>query len=425
MWFIGRLSATAIAAMGAIYWLMSFFIFVLGGVGFAVQSFVSQALGSRRRRRAAQFGWQSLWAALVALPLFAAVAAAGGALLRPFGLAPQIEALAILYWEPRMLGAVFGVATWGLMGFFNGVGATRITLALALLTVGVNFPANQYLMFELGLGMAGSAWATTLAQLVGLLAAIAFLLGPRFRRDYSSALMWRPRWRRIRSLLLVGLPVGVMYGADILGVAVFQIMITLGGTVPAAATQIVMTLTSLAYMPTLGIASAGTTLVGQCIGMGERDWGRRIGNVIIATCSGTMGGVALLLLIGAPWILPRFVAAADPAATAVTQLGTTLLWIAAAYQMFDGLYFGSSFCLRAAGDTRVPAMTALLLSWLFFVPLAHTLIFAPGAGWSSAFPGLGLGAVGGWLALMGYAMLLGVLMLLRWRSGRWQALRIA
>ena len=32
----------------------------------------------------------------------------------------------------------------------------------------------------------------------------------------------------------------------------------------------------------------------------------------------------------------------------------TLLWPAAAYQVFDGLYFGSSFTLRGAGDTRVP-----------------------------------------------------------------------
>ena len=81
-------------------------------------------------------------------------------------------------------------------------------------------------------------------------------------------------------------------------------------------------------------------------------------------------------------------------------LGLLLLWPAAAYQIFDGLYCGASFCLRGAGDTRVPAATALVLSWFFFVPLAHTLIFAPGQGWFDGLPQFGMGARGGWIALM-------------------------
>ena len=78
-------------------------------------------------------------------------------------------------------------------------------------------------------------------------------------------------------------------------------------------------------------------------------------------------------------------------------LGLVLLWPAAAYQIFDGLYCGAGFCLRGAGDTRVPAATALVLSWFLFVPLAHTLIFAPGQGWIDGLPQFGLGARGGWL----------------------------
>ena len=97
---------------------------------------------------------------------------------------------------------------------------------------------------------------------------------------------------------------------------------------------------------------------------------------------------------------------------------------AAAYQIFDGLYCGSSFCLRGAGDTRVPAATALVLSWFFFVPLAHTLIFAPGAGWIDGLPQFGLGAKGGWLALMSYCTLLGTAMFWRWRHGAWRRFRL-
>jgi MATE family multidrug resistance protein len=237
--------------------------------------------------------------------------------------------------------------------------------------------------------------------------------------------MWRPRLSVIRAQLVVGLPIGIMYGADVLGLALSQMMIAQTGAVGAAATQIVIALTSLAYMPTIGIALAGTTLVGQSIGAGSRDWANRMGNVIVMLCVGLMACIAVGLLVGGPWVLPIFLGAGDANADDVIALGLVLLWPAAAYQVFDGLYCGAGFCLRGAGDTRVPAAVALVLSWFFFVPLAHTLIFAPGQGWVDGLPQFGLGAKGGWLALMTYVILLGLTMLWRWKQGAWRRVNLA
>ena len=197
-------------------------------------------------------------------------------------------------------------------------------------------------------------------------------------------------------------------------------MIAQTSPVGAAATQIVMALTSMAYMPTIGIALAGTTLVGQAIGAGSREWANRLGNRVIALCAALMAFVAVMLIVVGPWVLRLFVCRGGPAAGEVVALGLVLLWPAAAYQIFDGLYCGAGFCLRGAGDTRVPAATALVLSWFFFVPLAHTLIFAPGQGWIDGLPQYGLGARGGWLALMAYVILLGCGMFWRWRHGAWR-----
>ena len=345
-------------------------------------------------------------------------------MLRPFSLAPDIESLALEYWQPRMYGAVLGSMTWALMSFFNGIGAVRATLAIALLTTIANVPLNEWLMFRAGYGMAGAAWATNLAQGCGLLLAASLLLGGEHARSHRTRLTWRPRWSLIRRQVAVGLPIGVMFGADVLGVALLQLMIVQVSGVQAAATQVVIMLTSIAYLPSIGLATAGTTLVGQSIGAGSRDWAGRVGNVVIATCATLMLSMGLLLLVTGDWVLPAFFASGDAAAAETVALAATLLWPAAAYQMFDGLYFGSSFCLRAAGDTRVPAATALGLSWLFFVPLAHTLVFPPGGGWVDGLPQAGLGALGGWIALMCYATLLGSSMFWRWRSGRWRRIEI-
>jgi MATE family multidrug resistance protein len=420
LWFIGRLSTDAVAAMSAIYWILTCAVLLFGGVGMAVQTFVAQAFGGRRSAHASRALWNALWATLGTMPLFLGLALAGRWLVHLFGLDAHVEALALEYWMPRMGGAFVGSMVWACLGFFNGISAVRYTLTIVIVTTVSNAILNQLFMFELGMGMKGSAWATNVAQLVGLSLALWLFLRGEIGRRFRSRLTWRPRWRVMQAELKVGMPIGVTTGADVLGLALSQLMIAQSSAVGGAATQIVIMLTSAAYMPTIGIALAGTTLVGQSIGAGDRDWANRLGNVVIAMCALQMACVAVLLLLLGPWVMPWFVSSGGPAAADVVALGLVVLWPAAAYQIFDGLYLGSSFCLRGTGDTRVPAATALVLSWFVFVPLAHTLIFAPGQGWIEGLPQYGLGARGGWLALMTYVILLGSSMFWRWRHGAWR-----
>jgi multidrug resistance protein, MATE family len=92
--------------------------------------------------------------------------------------------------------------------------------------------------------------------------------------------------------------------------------------------------------------------------------------------------------------------------------------------LFDGLNISSGCCLRGAGDTIVPALLVITLSWLVFVPAAHVMTFHSGQGWFDVLPQLGFGTVGGWTALLGYIFLLGLAMLWRWRARAWQRIRI-
>ena len=75
------------------------------------------------------------------------------------------------------------------------------------------------------------------------------------------------------------------------------------------------------------------------------------------------------------------------------------------------------------GDNAPAAEKAAAVS-LVMMPLAHALSFAPGQGWVNFLPQFGLGAVGGWTGLLVYVVLLGVALFVRWRSGRWQHVRI-
>ena len=423
-WFVGHISTTAMAGMAAIFWLVFFFVMLVGGIGLSVQTFVAQYEGSRRRWRAAHATWLGLWGAVVTLPLFALLGWFGGTLLRPFGLDPQVEGHALEYWWPRMLGAPLGVALWAILGFFNGVSRPRVTVMTTAIVGIVNALLNQVFIFELGWGIAGAAWATNASMLLGVLFAVFVFLRADLRRSYRTHVTWRPDAANLWREFKLGLPMGAMYAADLFGMALFALMQVRLGQVDGATTQIVVMLTSVAYLPGVGLALAGTTLVGQSIGAGDRDWARRLGNSVIAATTGYMGAVGVLLALLGPWVLPLFVNAADPQAPDVLKLGVVLLWIAAGYQLFDGLQLASGFALRGAGDARVPAVIFLALAWGVFVPLAHMLSFAPGEGWFDVLPQFGYGAVGGWFALLTYVVLLAGALHLRWRSRRWQTLRI-
>ncbi len=424
MWFIGHISTTALAGVATVQWLVLVVVLILGGVATAVQTIVAQSFGARCYKRASQSVWMALWATLSIVPLFAAAGASGHLILAPFGFDPNIEQLATRFWLPRVGGAAFGVAVWGMFGFFNGIGRPAITLLISIVTTLANVLFNELFIFQLGWGVAGSGWATTVAQALGLVLSIIIFLRAPYRARFKSHLTWRPRWPQLREQLKLGLPSGLLPAADLLGISIFQMMQVRLGTVDGAATQMAMIMTSIAYMPGYGIALAGTTLVGQSIGAGDRLWGRRVGSRVILLAALYMGGIGVVLALAGPQLLPLFTDFHDPEALAAVALGEKLLWLAAIYQAFDGVNMGSSMCLRGAGDIAVPAILVIPVSWLVFVPLAHALTFAPGQGWVDFLPQLGYGALGGWAALVIYVMLLSMTLCLRWRSGAWQRIQL-
>lgn len=429
LWFVGHISTTALAAVGGVNWLLISVVLLLSGIGMAVQTRAAQLYGARRLARAAQAVWLGLWGTVCAAPVFVAIAFASHWVLAPFGLDPVIEHTAGEFWLPRMAGAPLGVAVWGVLGFFNGIGRPRPTVYVTVLIAIVNVIFNALFIFGLHWGVAGSGLASTCAQGVGLLSAVLVFLSPSFRREFRSHLVWKPHLRVLWRQFKLGLPMGVTHASDLLGVSLFQLMQVRLGAIEGAATQLVMASTAIAYMPGIGVAQAGTTLVGQSIGAGDRAWAKRLGNRIILLAAVLMGGIGVVLALAGHWILEFLVGAGDAQTPAVLAVGMQLLWFAAAYQFFDGLNMGSAFCLRGSGDVTVPAVLVLVLSWGVFVPLAHVMTFAPGGGFmpflsAIGLPQLGYGVRGGWTALAIYVLLLGGMLFTRWKMGAWQKLTL-
>jgi MATE family multidrug resistance protein len=423
-WFIGRLSTDATAAIGASYWFVIVAILFFGGPGLAVQTLAAQAFGAGDNRSAARAAWAGIRGMLLVAPAFVVIALLGSVLIGALRIEAHVAQLAAEYWFPRLLGGAFAVGIWGTTGFFNGIGRTRVTLALMTFVAVLNAVLNQVFIFHFAWGIAGSGWATTAALGTGLLVSIVLIRRRDIDAEFSSRTTWRESRAELGRLVRAGFPMGLFPAIDVAGLAAFQAMQVSAGATGGAATQIVMMLTSIAYLPTMGFALAGTTLVGQSIGAGDKDWAARVGNATIGLAVGYMALVTVFLAVIGPWLIPLFVNAADPHAAAVISLGRTILWLAAGYQIFDGLNLGAGFCLRGAGDMRVPTLAIVFLSWFGFVPFAHMFTFAPGQGWVDFLPRLGYGSIGGWAVALVYCWALGTFIYLRWRSGAWRRINL-
>jgi MATE family multidrug resistance protein len=400
---VGRLGAESIAAGGLAS--MIFFTVAVFAMGLllGLDPLVAQAFGAGRVDECHRWLIAGVWTATaVSLPSIGVVYALRAALVF-WGLPPAVLALTELY---------LGVLVWSLPPFLLYVAFRRYLQAMNIVTPvtitlivsnGVNAAFNWMLIFghagAPALGMRGSAFATVIARifmaaaLLGVIVAHEAHMTPRLRHAPFGIDVGR-----IRTLLRIGLPAG---GQVLFEVGVFALATALAGRVSAnalAANQIALNMASLTFMVPYGIGSAGAVRVGQAIGRRDLPAARAAGWTAIAL------GVAFMALASSAFLtFPRLLVRAYTSDDGVVAIGVALLFVAAIFQLFDGLQGVTTGVLRGAGDTHTPMFWNLGGHWLVGLPLGYYLCFR-----------LGRGVVGLWWGLSTGLMICGVALLVTW-----------
>ncbi len=225
---------------------------------------------ARRYARASQATWTALWASLFTVPLFVVAGAERAAqdicTVRTFRRkrAARADVLVSAH-AGRPAGRR---AVGGAWASSTALGVRPITLRIAARR-GRDQRAVESVVHVQSRNGRGRAplGRPMLRSCSGLCAALDMVFGAGNAPAFSLA-PHDPASRRAHCGASCNwdFPMGLLIAADILGFALFQLMQVRLGTVDGASTQIVMMLTSFCYMPAVGIAMAGTTLVGQAIG---------------------------------------------------------------------------------------------------------------------------------------------------------------
>ena len=372
------------------------FIFLAYGTTAAV----ARLLGAGEHRRAAHQAVQSIWLAVLAGVVLAAI----GFVLAPTlvdalgGDDPEVLRNALVYLRislfglPAMLVALAGV------GYLRGVQDTKRPFAVALASAVANFVLEVVLVYGFGYGIGASALTTVLAQT----GAAAIYIWWIRNAVAGHGVGLRPDPRVIKRLALVGLDLLVRTSALRASLTVTVAAAARIGTDDLAAHQIVFEIWTVLALILDAVAIAGQALIGQALGAGQAERARALGRRMIGwgLAAGVLTGTVVLAT--SP-LLPR-VFTED---AAVVALAGFLLLHVGFSQPAAGVVFALDGVLIGAGDLRFLAVSMLGAGAVLVGGGVAVLAVGAGIGWL-------WGALHAWMATR-----LG-LMLWRFAGGAWK-----
>ena len=395
---VGGLGPEAIGAVGVGTSLfMGVCIFAMG-LMLGLDTLVSQAYGAGRVDDCHRWLFHGVVLALVLSGPVIAVLFWISSALDAWGLTPSVLVLTRPYLETLSWSVLPLLLYSAFRRYLQGMGVARpVMFALVSANV-INYVANWLLISGKwgfpALGVTGSAWATVFARVM----MAAFLLATILYRERN---VWNSRhleWAWFKRLLTLGLPAS---GQVTLEVGVFAAATALAGRLPAvslAAHQVVLNYAAMTFMVPLGIAASGAVRVGHAVGRRDAPGAARAGWTAL------LFGVAFMTLAALIFLtIPRLLLDPFTDDLGVVEVGVTLFFVAAIFQLFDGLQGVATGALRGLGDTRTPMLWNLAAHWFIGLPLGYWLAF-----------GLGVGVIGLWWGLSIGLMICGVALLVVW-----------
>ncbi len=395
---VGHLGTPQLAGLGVSGALLATAVSVCVFLAYGTTASVARRVGAGDLRAAIAQGVDGIWLAVgLGTVLAVVLAGVGSPLVDAFGTSARATPYALTYLHVSLVGLPAMLVVLAATGVLRGLQDTRTPLVVAAVGAAANVVLNVVLVYGAGLGIAGSALGTVLAQ-AGMAAAFLVVVVRGARREGASL---RPDLPGIRAAGRAGVPLVVRTVTLRAALLLMTYVATATGTVAIAAHQVAFTIWLFLSLMLDAVAIAGQAIVGRYLGAsdvpGTRGATRRM--VEWGVLSGVLLGVALLALRAA--FVPLFTD--DPA---VRSLLADVLVVAAVFQPVAGVVFALDGILIGAGDGRYLAVAGVL-TLLAFIPLA-LLVLAADAG-----------LVALWWAFNGFLLARLLTLVPRWQGERW------
>ena len=287
---------------------------------------------------------------------------------------------------------------------FRAMGNSRISMIASLIMNVINVGGNAILIFGFGMGAAGAAIATLFSRIVG---AVIMLVLLRDRRNiiYVDRLFrYKPDFSIIKRICSIGIPNGLENGMFQLGKVITQSLVSTFATAQIAANAVCNSLSTLQYMPGGAIGLAVITVIGRCIGAGEKKQARQYTVMLVKLAYMSIAALCVVMVVFAKPLIGLYGLSAEASSVAYT----VLIMISIAMSAVWPLAFTLPNAFRAASDVRYPMVISAASMWVFRVGLSY--VFGKY---------MGMGVVGVWLAMICDWIFRMIIYVIRFVRGSW------
>lgn len=409
--YLGEAALTATSNSNLLMFLLFSTVF---GVSMAANILVAQHVGARELPDARRItGTSATFFLLLSL-----ATSALGLLFTPqllIWMRTPVDALPFAHDYLRIIFAAlpFSFGFFFIMAVLRGAGDSKTPFLFMTLSVLLDIGLNPLLIFGVGpfpkMGIAGSATATLVAQMVSLISMILYLYRSRhFLCIHRAELaLFRIDWRIVKVLVAKGLPMGLQMLVASSSLLVMLTFVNRYGSQVTAAFAACMQLWSYVQMPALALSASVSSMAAQNVGAGRWDRVSRIARTGVAF-NFLLSGVLILCvyLLNRP-ALGLFLPAGAEALEIAAHANIMIVW---SFAMF-GVTLVLFGVVRSTGATLPPVLLLFVSLWLIRLPLAWLLQqrFAVSGLWAS-FP---LASMASMLLAMAY-----------YKYGGWRAARM-
>lgn len=292
---------------------------------------------------------------------------------------------------------------------FRSIGNSKISMYTSLVMNVINIGGNAILIYGAGIGVMGAALATLIARMVSALVMVVLLSKKDNPLCIATPGCMRPQKDVIGKILKIGIPSGIENGMFQIGKLLVSSLTATFGTAAIAANAVANSIAGFANIPGIAIGLAMVTVIGRCIGAGEKEQAKWYSRKLLGLAYGGMCLTDITLLILVRPMVGCFSLSGEAFAITVQLLQTfsicaMLIW---------PLSFALPNVLRAAGDAKYTMEVSVFSMWVFRVASSY---FFAGT--------LKMGVLGVWIGMYVDWVFRSLLFVIRYKRGKWLNKRV-
>jgi MATE family multidrug resistance protein len=381
-----------------------------------VDVFIAQYYGKKEYRSIGPAVWQSIYLAIVAAVVILAFVPFSGKIFINIGHATDIAAEEIKYFKTLCYGAFFPIAATAFSGFYFGRGKTYVTLLINFCGITFNIILDYCLIFGRfsfpELGIIGAAWASNISYILMFFIYLFLVISKKNANTYNTRHI-KFDINIFKRLLKFGFPNGITVFFDMMGFAIFMLIIGALGILELTASNIAFSAYHIIAMPIIGAGVATSVMVGNYLGQNKVSIAQKSVSTALRSIYAYVLVIVVLILLFSTQLISPFLTNIQTSLEELIPMSVNLLRLLAIYMIFEGGNLTFQFAIKGAGDTAFVMKVFAVLSFILVIIPTYLII--------NVFK---MGVYAAWIITMTYEISLFTIFYFRYKSAKWKKMRV-